>query len=88
MSDDIVIRLEQMASNFKTSEWEFVYADYETVCEASQEIERLRKLISDYVSLWGQVETGHFPNGVYDPENVVNAYYAKFHEMKQAVRGE
>jgi len=49
VTDDIVTRLEQMASNFKTSEWEFVYADYETVCEASQEIERLRKAIVDYV---------------------------------------
>lgn len=43
MSDDIVTRLETLAGNYKTSDFEFMYADYETVCEASAEIERLRK---------------------------------------------
>ena len=42
MSNDIVTRLEELASNYKTTEFEFVHADYETVCEASYEIERLR----------------------------------------------
>ncbi len=45
MTDDIVTRLEALASNYKTTEFEFVYADYETVCEASYEIERLRKQV-------------------------------------------
>lgn len=85
VSDDIVTRLRELGRyvNTEGGRW------FEPITtEAADEIERLRKLISDYVSLWGQVETGHFPHGVYDPENVVNAYYAKFHEMKQAVRGE
>lgn len=42
MTDDIVTRLEALASNYKTSEFEFLHADYETVCEASVEITRLR----------------------------------------------
>lgn len=46
MSDDIVTRLEELASNYKTTEFEFVHADYETVCEASYEIERLRAEIA------------------------------------------
>lgn len=43
---------------------------------------RLRKLMSDYVSLWLQVESLDWTY-----ENT-RSYYAKFDEMKQAVRGE
>lgn len=49
MSEDIVTRLERLAGNYiyflfshKTTEFEFMHSDYETVCEASAEIERLR----------------------------------------------
>lgn len=46
MSDEIVTRLQELASNYKTTEFEFMHADYETVCEASSEIERLRAELS------------------------------------------
>jgi hypothetical protein len=49
--------------------------------EAADEIERLRKLMSDYVSLWHQIDKD---------VNVKTsqAYYAKFYEMEKAVCGE
>lgn len=47
MTDDIVTRLQALASNYKTSEFAFMYADYETVCEASAEIERWRNIAKE-----------------------------------------
>jgi hypothetical protein len=58
MQDDIVTRLEILASNYKTAEFEFVYADHETVCEASAEIERLREQIKALVYEWELSERG------------------------------
>lgn len=69
MSDDIVTRLRQ---NFP---------EFDDCCIAADEIERLRKLISDYVSLWHQIDKGV-------SVEATKAYYDKFHEMKKAVRGE
>lgn len=45
MTDDIVVRLDTLASNYKTTEFEFMYADYETVCEASFQIQHLKDVI-------------------------------------------
>lgn len=44
MTDDIVTRLERIAGNYKTSEFEFLHTDYEAVCEAALLIERMRTL--------------------------------------------
>lgn len=49
--------------------------------EAADEIERLRKLMSDYVSLWHQIDRDV-------SVETSKAYYAKFYEMDKEVRGE
>jgi hypothetical protein len=46
MTDDIVTRLANLADKFKDGELEMLYSDYETVCDAWREIERLRALLS------------------------------------------
>ena len=75
--DDIVTRLlnEAQTSIYYELKNEKLFFD------AVREIERLRKLMSDYVSLWHQIDTD---------VNVKTsqAYYAKFYEMDKEVRGE
>lgn len=87
MADDIVTRQETEIDFVEYLRlWASPDANNQAVKDlhkAADEIERLRKLMSDYVSLWYQVETGRSLDGVFDPENVVKAYHAKFHEMKE-----
>ena len=44
MTDDIVTRLQRIADNFKNGD-EFLYADYETVCDAWRLIENMRTML-------------------------------------------
>ena len=72
-NDDIVTRLRAWAEQF---------ASVDDPCnEAADEIERLRKLMSDYVSLWHQIDRDV-------SVETSKAYYAKFYEMDKEVRGE
>lgn len=74
--NDIVTRL-RVADRTYTESW-----SQQLMEEAADEIERLRKLISDYVSLWLQVETT--TSGA--SSDVSKSYYAAFHAMKEEVR--
>lgn len=73
VTNDIVTRLRRFGSS--------VSEDWMCVDLAADEIERLRKLMSDYVSLWHQIDKD---------VNVQTsqAYYSKFYEMEKEVRGE
>ena len=77
MSDDIVTKLE-----FLLKEGAAI------IKEQADEIERLRKLMKDFVSLHIQTDQVWVGSPNEYPHEIMKAYYAKFHEMKEEVRGE
>lgn len=86
MSDDIVTRLREQIQT--PLEFADEGAPAHLIAEAADEIERLRKLMSDFVSLHIQADQAWIGSPDEYPHEILKAYYAKFHEMKEAVRGD